>query len=523
MSRLRDVDVESGASVDEMSDPASPAVKDGPGESAAFTPDDEVGENAMRKVRRIAEEEVILVLLLAGFGAIFLLIFPPSLLVNDSWMTLVAGREIVQHGLPHHDTLTVMGLGRTWTDQQWGAHLLFYGLYALGGHGLLAVVDALVVVTAFSLAVAGARSLGAGPRSIWALFLPVLLAAPWAWTIRAQLLALPLYTGLLWLLATEARRPTRRVYLAFPILLVWANLHGSAALGAMLTMLLGLAGLATGRGRTVLRTVLLLVVPPLAVLATPYGPVATARYYDLLLVNPPFDHNVTEWMWSKPAAGTVVFYLLAAAAIPLVVWGRKRLSLFDVAVLALTFFGAVTAIRGIPWFALACMLFLPVAIGRALESRHPAPVRRRLNTALAAASAIALVGVVVASLLRDPSWYEKDWAPQPVAAVRSSLQPTTRVFAADVFSDWLLWKIPELRGRVAYDIRFEIYPRSFFHRLLDYNYERGQNWKAFANGYPIVLVDEHERSHTADFLAEPGARKIFHNDDVTVILRPQAK
>ena len=31
--------------------------------------------------------------------------------------------------------------------------------------------------------------------------------------------------------------------------------------------------------------------------------------------------------------------------------------------------GAVTAIRGIVWFALACMVFVPVAIGRRLESR----------------------------------------------------------------------------------------------------------------------------------------------------------
>ena len=43
-------------------------------------------------IRRIAEEEYILVVLLAGFGLIFLLIFPPAILVNDSLMTLMAGR-----------------------------------------------------------------------------------------------------------------------------------------------------------------------------------------------------------------------------------------------------------------------------------------------------------------------------------------------------------------------------------------------------------------------------------------------
>ena len=87
----------------------------------------------MRTIRRIAEEEVVLVALLSTFAVIFVLVFPPTLLVADSWLTLSAGRELVEHGLPHHEHLTVLALGRTWTDQQWGAQLLFYGAHALGG------------------------------------------------------------------------------------------------------------------------------------------------------------------------------------------------------------------------------------------------------------------------------------------------------------------------------------------------------------------------------------------------------
>ena len=88
-------------------------------------------------------------------------------------------------------------------------------------------------------------------------------------------------------------------------------------------------------------------------------------------------HQVTEWMWKEPAANTVVFYVLAAIALPARDLGApKRLSLFDVAVIAFTFIGAVNAIRGIPWFALACMLLLPVAIGRKLESKARRPCTR---------------------------------------------------------------------------------------------------------------------------------------------------
>ena len=205
----------------------------------------------MRHLRRIAEEEYILVVLLAGFGLIFLLVFPPALLVNDSWLNLMAGREVFENGLPSRDEITVYGLGATWTDQQWLAQLFMYGVYSLGGHALLSIATCVFVVSAFAIATAAARSLGAGPRAIWVMFLPVLVAAPWGWSIRAQMLALPLFTGLLWLLASEARNPSRRIWLALPLLVVWAQIHGSVALGALLVMLLcayELVGAEDGRG-----------------------------------------------------------------------------------------------------------------------------------------------------------------------------------------------------------------------------------------------------------------------------------
>ena len=474
-----------------------------------------------RHVRRIAEEEYILVVLLAGFGLIFLLIFPPAILVNDSWLNLVAGREVVDNGLPTVDELTVYGRGNTWTDQQWLAQVLMYAVYSAGGFALLSIATATSVVAAFSIAAAGARRLGAGARAIWVLFLPVLVAAPWAWSIRAQMLALPLYTGMLWLLAAEARRPTRRVWLALPLLVVWGNVHGSAALGALLVILLAAVELVLQRGRSWRRSLGLAGLAPLAVLVTPYGPLDTARYYHLLLVDPPFAGRVTEWRWAAPAVNTMFFYVLVAIAIPLVIWGRRRLSPFDIAVLALTLVGAVTAIRGIVWFALACMVFLPVAIGRRLESRNPGAPRRKLNVAITIGLAAALLAVSGSLFLRDDSWYEEFWPREPIDAVRAELRQSDRVFAPDRFSDWLLWEIPELRGRMAYDVRFEVYDREFFDRLSRYAGETGADWKSFADGYRVVLVDETRRSHTSDFLAEPGARAVYRGEELTVIVRPE--
>jgi hypothetical protein len=471
-------------------------------------------------VRRIAEEEFFLVLLLTAFGVIVLLVFPPHLLVTDSWLMLTAGREVFEHGLPTHDELTVLGMGRTWTDQQWGAQLIAYGVYSLGGHPLLAVVVVMFVFAAFVIAAASARSLGAGYRAVALVLFPVVLAAPWAWTIRAQVFALPLFTGLLWLLAAEARRPSRRAYLAFPILVVWANLHGSVALGALLTMLVGATELVSSRGRSGLRSVALIVLAPLAVLATPYGPVTTARYYHLMIVDPPFDRYVTEWQWSDPDWNTLAFYVLSAFAVGLV-WRRwRRLTMFDIATLAVTFAGAVSAIRGIPWFALACMVLLPVAIGRSLEAK-PGPIFRKLNVALGIGAAIVLAAVVTASLARDASWYERKWPKASVHELIAAAAGTNgRVYAATRYGDWLLWKEPSLRGRVAYNVRFEILDPETFFRIAYFRVERGENWKALADGYQVVVLEsDQEPSNVDDFLAEPGARALYRDDRITVVKR----
>ena len=502
-----------------MTSTVSPVGSDPSGPVPASDTVSDTGHVPKGRLRRIAEEEYILVVLLAGFGLIFLLIFPPALLVNDSWLSLMAGREVIENGLPKLDELTVYGLGSTWTDQQWLAQVVMYGIYSMGGFALLSIATCASVVGAFSIAAAAARSLGAGARAFWVMFLPVLVAAPWGWSIRAQMLALPLYTGLLWLLASEARAPTRRVWLALPLLVVWANIHGSVLLGALLVVLLGAYELVRSRGRSGARSVGLIVLAPLAVLVTPYGPVATVRYYKLLLVDPPFAGRVTEWEWAAPATNTMFFYVLAAIAIVLVWLGRHQLTIFDCLVLALTFAGGVNAIRGIVWFALACMVFVPVAIGRRLESKNRGEPRRGLNLAIAASLTAGLLAVAVSLFARGESYFEEFWPRDAVEAVREELRPGDRVFPSDRFSDWMLYRIPELRGRIAYDVRFELYDDEFFEGLQDYNFEDGPNWKAFADGYRIVIVDEQRRSHTADFLAEPGARVIYSDDDMTVIAR----
>ena len=267
----------------------------------------------MRRILDVLADNSLLVLVFCATGALLFAAFAPYTVVGDTWMSLVSGREIVDHGIPHHDHLTVFGQGRTWTDQQWLAHVALYGSERLGGMGLVTFVSGLASLLAYGIALVAVRARGATTRATLLVFLVVVFAAPWTWTVRAQVLALPLFAAVV-ALAVDARDGLRRrSWLVVPILLVWGNLHGSAFLGAAIASAVGVLELL--RRRQALHAAAFAVAPWLALLVTPYGPVATVRYYHLLLVDPPFADVLVEWKRPGIAWTSLAFGILLLATI----------------------------------------------------------------------------------------------------------------------------------------------------------------------------------------------------------------
>src|SRR5919201_4315057 len=86
----------------------------------------------LRRLVAFLERELFLVLMLATYVGILAALAPYEL-HQDSWLALVAGRDVFSHGPPAHDSLAVLTHGRTWIDQQWLAQLLLYGAFSTGG------------------------------------------------------------------------------------------------------------------------------------------------------------------------------------------------------------------------------------------------------------------------------------------------------------------------------------------------------------------------------------------------------
>jgi hypothetical protein len=470
----------------------------------------------LARLARLLEENGTLVVVVAAFASTLITHLRVALTV-DSWMALVSGREVAQHGLPSHDALTVWAHGHRWIDQQWLAQLVFYELHRLGGVRLVTLTHAALVTGALALAAVLARRAGGSARSATWVSLPVLVAF-WrsAAPMRPQSFAYLLFVVVLWLLLDDLRTPSRRVYLALPVLALWANLHGSVVVGSALVS--GYAALEIvpslrSRPRRVRpRSLVLLAAPWLCVLASPYA--TSLPHYYREIFSSGFGSYVTEWAPTTLTWVSVPFYLLAFGGIWLVARTGDKTSSFE----KLAFVGLVVlgldAERNSVWLALLALIVLPKLVD---ALRAPALEPARLNRLLALAM---IAGVIVATAgvaTEKTSWFTADFPAATGDAAAAAAGPNGRIFADERYADWLIWSHPDLAGRIAYDSRFELLSRkqlravSSFRSLVD-------GWASTVRGYTVLVLDRQaDGKARAALLKRHAVRTIARSGDLVVL------
>lgn len=432
--------------------------------------------------------------------------------VQDTWLTLSGGRDIAEHGLPWHERLTALNAGHTWIDQQWLGKLFLYGVAELGGVRLLLFVHVLFVAAAVAAAMAVARRRGATDAAVFWIGIAVMSVAPWAWQLRVQSLAYVLFVAVVAVLSIDRSRITRNTWLAVPLLVVWANVHGSVTVGVLLAVGAGLLRLR----RQPVAGSLLVLASSAALVASPYG-WHLLSYYRTLLLNPTLTHSIAEWSPSAyPAA--VPFFVIAFGATWLVARNSSVLSAFEKLVLVATCAAGFTAIRGVVWFALAAVLLLPKVLD-AERSRTTTSPQRILQPLALICGTVAMF-VAAAALIRLPELLARAYPPDAAAAVThaAALEPSTPVFASERYANWLLWRDPQLAGRLVYDVRFELFSPAQFRALALFHDRLGSNWTSIVSGARVVMLDR-----VADGKAEAGLRtrpgwRVLFGDAAAVVL-----
>jgi len=164
---------------------------------------------------------------------------------QDYWWYLRIGRDTLTAGaLPQVDTLSYTQAGSPVVYFSWGAAVLFWLIYKLGGLTLTVLVRGLLVALAYSLIWLVARRLGAGRIGAALVLLLAILASCNNWSLRPQLFAYPLFALAVYLLYRWQNGDRKAVWWLPLISLLWVNLHGSFG---MLVLLTG-AALIFGRG-----------------------------------------------------------------------------------------------------------------------------------------------------------------------------------------------------------------------------------------------------------------------------------
>ena len=173
-----------------------------------------------------------------------------ALLDPDTYWHIATGNWILQHlAVPHRDPFSATMAGERWIDLEWLSQVLMALAYKAGGWSGLVLLVALALALAIGLL---AHELGHWleplPTEILALLaafstLPNLLARP-------HVIALPVMA--VWAAGLVNARAESRAprWALVPLMTLWANLHGSFAIGFVLAAALGVeAVIAAGAGR----------------------------------------------------------------------------------------------------------------------------------------------------------------------------------------------------------------------------------------------------------------------------------
>lgn len=413
----------------------------------------------------------------------------------DSYFGLVAGRYIAVNGIPTTEVLTTAGRPE-WIDQQWLAHWLFHASWSLGGYAATAFLTAGAVAIAQGLLAALMIHRGVpGPRAfMWSLV--ALMVALGSTVVRAQSLVLPLAVVLLWAILDDSRRPAfrKRFLLIVPLLAVWSNLHGSVLLGvgsAVAYAAIRAAVAARGReSRSALLYGVTAALSAAALLVTPYG-LQSFDYYRSLLANSAVHRFILEW--SAPQLGnpfSLAFFAVLSITILFVGYALARGYRPPLVLLAATAGLGLLALTGVRygiWFGMVAV----VLDADVLAHTRPAPAPFATSFLRAGAAVLLVVTVIATAVLLTTSQdeFERDLPHEAMAAVSdyAAANPSTHILT-DELASALLWRHPELAGRVGFDTRLEQYPEDRLVAWFEFLNGVPPGWPAAAEGYDVVLV-----------------------------------
>ncbi|MCY2993828.1 MAG: hypothetical protein NTY19_39025 [Planctomycetota bacterium] len=467
------------------------------------------------------------------FGILFLYCNWMPLYPTDLWGHVLYGNWIVeQRRLPTEDPFVPLARGIPIVDTAWLSQVILALVERGGGADWLSHLYALTMLTTF-LILAGASYLRTRSWGLSLIGIIASLGLSWGRLafIRPEIFGVLCFAILLWLVAlatpirtkestdrtTDRRQPGWFVWVSIPLLfVVWANLHGTFAIGLVV---LGCCSLgesvdAVRRSRRMLAAVsssearrwwILTALAVLSTLVNPYG-------VKLLIDTIKFSQNpnlqyVTEWFRLELVSFAGLQVALSWLALMILLrHSRRRFTATDILLLAVFSCAVCLRVRFLNWYVcVAVFVLLPhlqsLLVRRAQQQRFgpelglhsPVPqlsFRYTLVSALVVWACLGLSPLGVQSLTgrsRPARQLYNRNTPRGISQYLREHPPQGLLFCPQSWGDWLLWDGPPgMRVFVTTNSLHVIKPRAWRDCLLVG--DGAADWEAVLARYQVKHI-----------------------------------
>jgi hypothetical protein len=452
----------------------------------------------------------------------------------DFWWHLRTGQLIVQtRSIPHADPFSFTKAGGAWITHEWLSEVLIYGLFRLGGYGLLIFIFSIIITGAFLLAYLRCPQEALPSVAGLILLLGAFASAP-LWGVRPQMISLCITSLFLFLLDRYRRNGKVKFLIPLPLItLIWVNLHagyflglaliGIFIVGCLMEMLLAVfhkventAGIPTPKSIMTLCGCLGACI--LAALANPNG-IHIIIYPFQTLTSPSMQQFIQEWF--SPDFHQVILQPFAWFILALIGMGMiNKKSITPTYILLTLVFGyaALRSVRNIPLFAIIAIPVLAEQVGSLLRipSEQRAPTRLvRLTGPILLACLVLVTSLRFVQVVQEQPKAEAKSFPKAAVDWMIENKPKGKIFNTYNWGGYLIWRIYP-KYRVYIDGRADVYGDEF---LFDYAsiYRAEPGWDEKLNKQAIQTILVESDSPLAHMLCQLPSWKIVFQDKLSII------
>ena len=431
---------------------------------------------------------------------------------GDTAWHVAVGQWIARHGrIPTADIFSFTANGKPWVAMEWPADLVFAGAWRLAGYaGLAAVVSAAMVALNCIVFVHLRRRVGPIGITLAIVGMDIILSG--FLLARPHVLVWPILAAWTVLLARSSKTGRPPPLWSALLLTLWANLHGSFPIAAVVGGFLALDALVAAQWKTLRKWLIFAAVCLVAVCLQVNGIAGILQPFHV--ANLKTLHLIAEWLPTS-TRNSPAFYGALLLVLGLLLWRGTRVPVGRLLLLLAMLWLAFSQARHQSWFAIVAAVLIPplLASGKAETRGKLVPLAigaavlliGRLLIPLTPPESVSnprsLLAHVPPALKSQPVFNEYSFGgPLILAGIRPYIDGRSELYGDDFMTDYTEiaqgdWdRFNQAVKR--YDIRWTMLPQGQF--KLRQELDRSPDWqRIYADKIGVIHVKREAPSASA--------------------------